>query len=105
MFSKIVKLLVMSCFLHDHCDQRSQVSRVTLWCQKLKLVVCTELLSDQGRYRGFLKFSSGQLKKRKTNNAEKLVTWNVKTLKAVGRDLFDRQCEGNGEHNMHGDPV
>ena len=29
----------------------------------------------------------------------------MKTLKAVGSDLFDRQCVGRGEHRMHGDPV
>ena len=38
-------------------------------------------------------------------NTEGENTWNVKTLKAVGRDLFDLQCEGRGEHRMHGDPV
>ena len=32
-------------------------------------------------------------------------TWNVKTLKAVGRDLFDLQWEGSGEQRMHGEPV
>ena len=29
----------------------------------------------------------------------------MKTLKAVGSDLFDRQCVGRGEQRMHGDPV
>ena len=38
-------------------------------------------------------------------NSEKPRTWNVKTLNAVGRDLFDLQCVGRGEQRMQGDPV
>ena len=32
-------------------------------------------------------------------------TWKLKTLKATGRDLLDRQWLGRGEQRMHGDPV
>ena len=32
-------------------------------------------------------------------------TWNVNTLKAMGRDLLDLQWLGRGLHNMQGEPV
>ena len=33
------------------------------------------------------------------------LTWNVNTLKALGRDLFDLQWLGSGVQRMQGDPV
>ena len=77
-----------------HVDQRPVGNLLPNICRFEASQYCSVCLKEMIIWRKYIKQIHKQFR-----------TWNVKTLNAVGRDLFDLQCVGRGEQRMQGDPV